>query len=132
MLRDASLSQSVKCPTSVQVMILQFVSSSPASGYLLSSAEPTSDPLSPSLCLLPGHVPSLSLSLSLSLSKLISKHLKEKKRKKLLRTSDKEKLLKQPEEKDTLHKKNKEIVNFIPKNKRQKQKQKHESQKTIE
>lgn len=48
---------------------------------------------------------------------------------KLLRTSNKEKLLKQKEEKDILHERNKEIVitHFTPNTKT-----KHESQKTME
>ena len=45
------MSQSVKRPTSAQVMISQFVSSSPASGSVLTaqSLEPASDFVSPSL-----------------------------------------------------------------------------------
>ena len=47
----AWVAQSVKCSTSVQVMISQFVSSSPASGSVLTSQslEPASDSVSPSL-----------------------------------------------------------------------------------
>ena len=56
--------QSVERPTSAQVMISQFVSSSPASGSVLTaqSLEPVSDSVSPSLS-----APSL-LILCLSLS----------------------------------------------------------------
>ena len=68
------LGGSVNCPTSVQVMTLWFVSSSPVSGSVLTaqSLEPASDSVSPSLsALLPlicAHMLSLSLSFSLSLS----------------------------------------------------------------
>ena len=50
-LRGAWVAQSVKYPTLAQVMILQFVSSSPASGSVLTaqSLEPASDSESPSL-----------------------------------------------------------------------------------
>ena len=46
------VAQSVKCATSAQVMISQSVSSSPASGSVLTaqSLEPASDSVSPSLC----------------------------------------------------------------------------------
>ena len=46
------VAQSVKCLTSVQVMISQIVSSSPMSGSVLTaqSLEPASDFVSPSLC----------------------------------------------------------------------------------
>ena len=57
--------QSVKRPTSAQVMISQFVSSSPTSGSVLTaqSLEPPSDPVSPSLSVpSPAHVLSLPLS----------------------------------------------------------------------
>ena len=56
------MAQSVELPTSARVMISRLVSSSPASGLLLSAcqcrAEPASDPQSPSLypsptCVLP-------------------------------------------------------------------------------
>ena len=59
------MAQSIKCPTLAQVMILQFVSSSPALGSVLSaqSLEPASDSVSPSL---PAPSP-LMLCLSLSL-----------------------------------------------------------------
>ena len=47
----ASEARSVKCLTSAQVMISQFVGSSPASGSVLTaqSLEPASDSVSPSL-----------------------------------------------------------------------------------
>ena len=49
--RGACVAQSVKRPTAAQVMISQFVSSSPASGSVLTaqSLEPASDSVSPSL-----------------------------------------------------------------------------------
>ena len=64
--RSGSLGGSVKCPTSAQVMISQFLSSSPASGSVLTaeSLEPTSHSVSPSL----STPPQLGLGLSLSLS----------------------------------------------------------------
>ena len=67
------VAQSVEYPTSAQVIIWWFVSSSPASGSVLKdwSMEPASDSVSLSLCLSPTHI--LSLSLSLSLSKM-NKH----------------------------------------------------------
>ena len=57
------MAQSVECPTSAQVVISQFVGSSPMSGSVLTaqSLEPVSDSVSPSLS-----APSL-LTLSLSL-----------------------------------------------------------------
>ena len=60
------MAQSVKHPTSAQVMISQFVGSSPASGSVPTAQglEPASDPVSPSL----SASPSLTLCLSLSLS----------------------------------------------------------------
>ena len=60
------MAQSVKRPTSAQVMISPFVSSSPASGSVLTarSLEPASDSVSPSLS-----APS-PLVLCLSISKL--------------------------------------------------------------
>ena len=63
------MAQSVKHPTSAQVMISQFVSSSPTSGSVLTaqSLEPASDSVSPSLSAPP------PLALCLSLSK-INKH----------------------------------------------------------
>ena len=59
------VAQSVKRPTSAQVMISQFVGSSPASGSVLTarSLEPASDSVSPSL----SAPPPLAFSLSLSL-----------------------------------------------------------------
>ena len=53
--------QSVKHPTSAQVMVSGFVGSSPASGSAL-SADPASNPLSPSLSAPPSlaHTPSLN------------------------------------------------------------------------
>ena len=77
------MAQSVKRPTSAQVMISQFVSLSSASGSVLTaqSLESASDSVSPSLslslslCPSPIHAVSVSVSLSLflSLSK-INKH----------------------------------------------------------
>ena len=63
------MAQSVKRPTSAQVMISQFVSSSPMSGSVLTarSLEPDLDSVSPSLSASPQLVLSLSLSLPLSL-----------------------------------------------------------------
>ena len=63
----AWVAQLVKCPTSAQVMISQFVSSSLASGSVptAQSLKPALDSVSPSLCSSPTY--SLSLSLSLSL-----------------------------------------------------------------
>ena len=54
------VAQSVKCPTSAQVMILRFVSLSPALGSVLiaQSPEPASDSLSPSFSS-PAHALSL-------------------------------------------------------------------------
>ena len=68
------MAQSIKPPTSAQLTILRFVSSSPSSGSVLTaqSLEPVSDSASPSL---PAPL-SLVLCLSLSLSK-INKHLKK-------------------------------------------------------
>ena len=65
------MAQSSKCPTSAQVMISQFVSSSLVSGSMLTaqSLEPASDSVSPSL----SAPPPLMLCLCLSLSK-INKH----------------------------------------------------------
>ena len=58
------MAQSVECPTSAQVMISQSVSSSPASGSVLTaqSLEPASDSVSPSLCDPPPFMLCLSLS----------------------------------------------------------------------
>ena len=51
-LQGAWVAQSVKHPTSAQVMILRFMGSRPASGSVLTaqSLEPASDSVSPSLC----------------------------------------------------------------------------------
>ena len=59
--------QSVRCLTSVQVMISQLVGSSPASGSVLTaqSLEPALDSVSPSLSVPPPLLFCLSLSLSL-------------------------------------------------------------------
>ena len=69
--RGAWVARSVKRPTSVQVMISWFVSSSPASGSVLTaqSLEPVSDSVSPSLS------PTLPRSCSVSLC-LKNKRLK--------------------------------------------------------
>ena len=58
------VAQSVERPTSAQVMISRFVSSSPASGSVLTaqSLEPASDSVSPSLSLPLPHSRSVSLS----------------------------------------------------------------------
>ena len=62
------MAQSVEHPASAQVMISRSVSSSPASGSVLTAQglEPASDSVSPSLSASPPRVVSLSLSLSLS------------------------------------------------------------------
>ena len=64
-LRGAWVAQSVKRPTSAQVMISRFVSLSPASGSVLTaqSLEPASDSVSPPL----SAPPPLALTLSLPL-----------------------------------------------------------------
>ena len=64
MFRGAWVAQSVKWPTSAQVMISRSVSSSPASGSVLTaqSLEPVSDSVSPSLSALPPFMLWLSLS----------------------------------------------------------------------
>ena len=64
--RGAHVAQSVKCPTSAQVMIWLLVSLSPASGSVLTarSLEPASDSVSPSLWPSLAHACILSLSLS--------------------------------------------------------------------
>ena len=69
-LRDAWAAQSVKWPTSAQVMISQLVSSSPASGSVLTvqSLEPALDSVSLSLPL-----PQLTLCLSLSKINILKK-----------------------------------------------------------
>ena len=67
------MAQSVKRLTLVQVMVSQFVSSSPVSGSVLTaqSLEPSSDSVSPSLSASPQLV--LACSLPLSLSKINTK-----------------------------------------------------------
>ena len=66
----AWVAQSVERPTLAHVMISQSVSSSPASGSVLTaqSLEPAPDSVSPSLSAPPLLMLCLSLSLSLSLS----------------------------------------------------------------
>ena len=61
------MAQSVKHPTLALVMILRYVSSSPASGSVLTAQtlEPALDSVSPSLSAPPQFTPCLSLSLSL-------------------------------------------------------------------
>ena len=51
MMKGAGVAQSVKCPTSSQVMISRFVSSGAVSGFVLTaqSLEPALDSMSPSL-----------------------------------------------------------------------------------
>ena len=58
------MAQSVKHPTSAQVMISRFMNSSPTSGSVLTaqSLEPASDSVSPSVSALPTLVLSLCLS----------------------------------------------------------------------
>ena len=60
------MAQSVKCPTSAQVMISRFVGSSPTSGSVLTaqSLEPAFNSVSPSLSAPPLLSPCLSRSLS--------------------------------------------------------------------
>ena len=60
------MAQFVKHPASAQVMIPQFVGSSPASGSVLTaqSLEAASDSVSPPLSLAFPHSPSVSVSLS--------------------------------------------------------------------
>ena len=72
------VAQSVKCPTSAQVTISQSVSSSPASGSVLTawSLEPASDSVSSSLSD-PPPVRALSLSVS-KINKRLKKNLKKK------------------------------------------------------
>ena len=62
-LRDVWVAQLVRRPTSAQVMISQFVGSSPVSGSVLmaQSLEPASDSVSPSLFLSLPHSCSVSL-----------------------------------------------------------------------
>ena len=64
-IRGAWVTQSVKHPTSAQVMILQFMGSSPTSGSVLTagSLEPASDSVFPSLSAPPLHTRTRSLSL---------------------------------------------------------------------
>ena len=66
------MAQSIKCPTSAQVIISQLMSLSRASGSVLTaqSLEPASDSVSPSLSAPLLLTLCLSLSLSLSLSKI--------------------------------------------------------------
>ena len=73
-IRGAWVAQSVKRPTSAQVMISTFVSASPVSGSVLTaqSLEPASDSVPPSLSAPPPLIFSLSVSLSLSLSLCLS------------------------------------------------------------
>ena len=72
------MAQSAKRPTSAQVMILQIVGSSPASGAVLTARglEPASDSVSPSLSAPPLLALCLCLCLILSLSK-INTHFKK-------------------------------------------------------
>ena len=69
-MRGTWVAQSVKCPTSVQVMISQFLGSSPVLGSVLTaqSLKPASDSVSPSLLAPP--LLMLCLCLRLSFSKL--------------------------------------------------------------
>ena len=72
------VAQSVKCPTSAQVMISQFMSFSPTLGSVLTaqSLEPASDSVFPSFSASPLLV--LCLSLPLSLLPLLSLSFKNK------------------------------------------------------
>ena len=68
------MAQSVKRPTSAQVMISRFVTSSPASGSVLDVSEPGarfSDSASPSLSAPPPLVLSFSLSQKINIKKKI-------------------------------------------------------------
>ena len=67
------MAQSVKCPALAQVMISQFMGSSPMSGSVLTaqSLEPASDSVCPSLSVPP------PLALSLSVSQKMNKSLKK-------------------------------------------------------
>ena len=60
--RGAWVAQSVKHPISAQVMISQFMSSSPTLGSVLTAQrlKPASDSVSPSLCPFPAHALSVS------------------------------------------------------------------------
>ena len=73
--QGAWVAQSVKRPTSAQVLISQVVNSSPTSGSVLTarSLEPASDSVSPSLCPSPARTLSLSLKNESTLKKLIKK-----------------------------------------------------------
>ena len=75
-LRGAWVAQSVKRPTSAQVMISRSVSSSPASGSVLTaqSLEPVSDSVSPSL----SDPPPFMLCLCLKINKRLKKIKKKK------------------------------------------------------
>ena len=75
----AWVAQLVKHPTSAQVMISQFMSSSPTLGSVQTaqSLEPALDSVSPSLCSFPAHARSLSLSLSLRNKETQKKKLKK-------------------------------------------------------
>ena len=66
------VAQSVKCPTSAQVMISQLKSSSPASGSVLTaqSLEPASDSVSPPLSAPPLPILRVCVCVCLSLSKI--------------------------------------------------------------
>ena len=66
--KGAGVAQSVRCPTSAQVMISQFMGSSPTSGSVLTaqSLEPDSESVSPSVSA--SSLLMLMLMLSLSLS----------------------------------------------------------------
>ena len=77
--RGAWVAQSVKCPTSAQVMISPFVSSSPASGSVLTawSLESASDSVSPSLSQLS---PLLTLCLCLSKINKCKKNFKKQRK----------------------------------------------------
>ena len=78
--RGAWVAQSVKPPTSAQAVTSRFVSSSPASGSVLTtqSLEPASDSASLSLSLCPS--PTCALSLSLSQKQINIKQVKKKKK----------------------------------------------------
>ena len=75
--RGAWVAQSVKHPTSAQVMISQSVSSSPALGSVLTaqSLEPASDSVSPSLSPPPLPAHACAISLSVLLNTLLGKRL---------------------------------------------------------
>ena len=65
-MRGAWVAQSVKCPTSAQVMISQFVGLSPMLGSVLTaqSLKPASDSVSPSLSATPLLTHTLSLKIN--------------------------------------------------------------------